>query len=123
MAADNGSRHGEARPVLVIGPVHESKPEELRALGETLQRWQSEHPWLTRLSGLTQLLEGMLPRTPSRELGLSYVPGHETYEPVVLVYAAADPEEVYRTAAAVLSRQPARIGWFISPANYNGMMA
>ena len=113
------------RAVLVIGPVHESSPDELRALGVALQRWQAEHPWVVRLVGLDDLLAGALPRTPARELGLSYFPGHETSEPVVLVYAAGAValDEVYRTAAAVINNQPARIGWFATPANYNGMMA
>jgi len=44
-----------------VWPKEHATPEELQALGEVLQAWRAEHPHVTRIGGLDDLLSGRYP--------------------------------------------------------------
>jgi hypothetical protein len=74
----------------VIGPRSDATADDLRGLGQALERWKAEFRQARHIWGLTDLLEGRCPRTPPIYLTVPFpLEGfEECYEPVALVYVA-----------------------------------
>ena len=107
----------------VIGPRADATPDDLRGLGQALERWQAEYPQARHIWGLTDLLQGRAPRTPPIYLMVprSVDRFEESYEPVALVYVAegTDKEAATRDLSQRLTRFRSKLAWFEHPDAYS----
>lgn len=115
---------GETEQLLVvIGPRCDATVDDLRGLGQALTRWKAEFPPPCHIWGLTDLMEGRLPRTPPIYLMVPYPleQFEECYEPVALVYVAqgTDIEAAARDLSERLSSFRNKLAWFEHPDAYS----
>jgi hypothetical protein len=108
---------------VVIGPRSEVTPDDLRALGQELARWQAGFRRARHIWGLSDLLQGQRPRTPPIYLSVpfSLERFEDCYEPVALVYVAKGT--TLETAAKALHTRLGpllgKLAWFDHPDAYN----
>ncbi len=109
--------------LVVIGPRSDATADDLRSLGRTLERWQAEFPQARHIWGLSDLLDGRVPRTPPIYLTVPYLVDRfeECYEPVALVYVAegADLETATRDLYERLRNFRNKLAWFEHPDAYS----
>ena len=107
----------------VIGPRSDATPDDLRALGRELARWQAEFRPARHIWGLTDLLEGRCPRTPPVYLSVPFPLNgfEECYEPVALVYVAkgTDIESAVKALRTGLGTLQDKLAWFEHPDAYS----
>jgi hypothetical protein len=111
------------RQLVVIGPRSDATADDLRRLGQVLERWKAEFPQAHHIWGLTDLLEGRCPRTPPIYLTVPYPVERfeECYEPVALVYVAegTNLEAAARDLSERLSSFRSKLAWFEDPDAYS----
>jgi hypothetical protein len=112
------------RPFAVIAPRADATPDDLRGLGQALERWKAEFPQARHIWGLTDLLDGRCPRTPPvYMMGMSYPMERfeECYEPVALVYVAGgtDIAAAARNLSERLSGFQSKLAEFTDPETYS----
>lgn len=109
--------------LVVIKPRSDATADDLRGLGEAIERWKAEFPQARHIWGLTDLLEGRCPRTPPIYLMVPYPVERfeECYEPVALVYVAegTDMEAAVKKLSERLSRFRSKLAWFEHPDTYS----
>ena len=107
----------------VIGPRSDATADDLRGLGEVIERWKPEFPQARHIWGLTDLLEGLCPRTPPIYLMVPCPVDRfeECYEPVVLVYVAegTNIEAAAKDLSERLSSFRSKLAWFEHPEAYS----
>ena len=107
----------------MIGPRADATPDDLRSLGQALERWKAAFPQARHIWGLDDLRDGRTPRTPTVLLAVPFPADgfEERFEPVVLVYVAEGTN--IKEAAKSLSDQLRDVGdklaCFESPDNYS----
>lgn len=75
----------------VVIPKASANERALKAIGQALQVWQSQHGFVRRIVGLEQLLEGKFPETyRGYILFMPVCPGRANVEKVALVFVAPD---------------------------------
>ena len=109
--------------LVVIKPRSDATADDLRGLGEAIERWKAEFPQARHIWGLTDLLEGRCPRTPPIYLMVPYPVERfeECYEPVALVYVAegTDMEAAVKELSERLNKFRSKLAWFDSPDTYS----
>jgi len=107
--------------LVVIGPHSDATAEDLRGLGQALDRWKAEFPQARHIFGLTELLDGRRPRTHPMYLMVPIDPLDDRYDPVALVYVAEGTpiEEAARDLYERLSSFRDKLAWFGPPDEYS----
>ena len=107
----------------VIGPRSDATPDELRSLGQAIERWQAEFAPARHVWGLTDLLEGRCPRTPPIYLMVPFPTRGfaECYEPVALAYVAegTNIEAAMKNLREGLSQFRDKLAWLEHPDAYS----
>jgi hypothetical protein len=118
-----GSVDETDQQLVVIGPRSDATADELRGLGQVLERWKAELSQARHIWGLGDLLDGRSPRTPPIYLKVPYPFDRfeECFEPVALVYVAAGTniETAAKELYNRLSGFHSRLAWFEHPDAYS----
>lgn len=109
--------------LVVIGPRSDATADDLRGLGQALEHWRADFPQARHIWGLSDLLEGKVPRTPPLYLMVPYSVDRfeECYEPVALVYVAEGTilDIAARDLYERLGQFHSKLAWFEHPDAYS----
>lgn len=109
--------------LVVIGPRRDATPDDLRELGQALQRWKAEFPGARHIWGLDDLLDGKTPRTPPIYVMVPFPLDEfaESFEPVALVFVAegTDIENAAKDLYERLRGIREKLAWFEHPETYS----
>lgn len=109
------------RPMVVVAEVsfdRDAPGQQLRQLGESLQAFRLAHGWVAAISGLDDLLAGVVPKNFSKAVvvATSVQPVVPLYDPILVWAWAAHPNQKHIDPMKILRAAiPEELGRVTAP--------